>query len=253
MAAVKRLFPREHGAYAVLVASWCCGVALARDITIGSIAALFAGLALFIAQEPMKAMLRASRTKGAGTSAQTAIRQFALLVTLGVLLLSVLAIGSPRILATLPLAALIGYVNFFLYRRRAPLVLQSIAGFGLLSLLAPLVYLQHPEASVWKGAQIWIELALFFTAAALTVGVRLKASSRAYCLRYYAISLPLVAIAFALGCYSFAGMLALSLSAGRFIWISTNLSAYLNFSLKRIGIHETIVTVALVVIYFLIP
>jgi hypothetical protein len=209
-AARPRLFPREHGAYAVLMASWLCGVAVGRTVSVESMLMLAFALLLFIAQEPIKHLVRALARNSPFDMHDVARTR--VLLGASIMGFAVLAIDTPRLFLITPVVFVLSLAAYATQRRRAPLFVQSIVGFTILTLAGPAAYLVSPHVSIGSAAILWFELLVFFWAASLLVNLKLAPQTRVACLIYYLCALPIASVAFSQGFYSLAGLAALGLS-----------------------------------------
>lgn len=247
-----RLFPREHGAYVVLLASWLVGVMSAQMLDAASVTlSLAVFLALFIAQEPLKHVLRGLK-RNEPLDDHDVSRLFSLML-FGVSGFALLSRVHSTLLWTLLPGAACALSGLWLNHRRASMFAQSLAGFAALTLAGPALLLigspHSADANISQAAALWGELTLFFWASAMIVNVRIDIRSERSTRLVLGAFLLLAIILTSLNVFSYAALVSLGLLVARYVWVITDLDRYKRLSLKKIGIIETITAVVMVVLY----
>jgi hypothetical protein len=241
--------PREHGAYVVLVTCWLFGI-----LTAGSVEALPAALSLatafagFTLSEPARLLAQSLR------SGRNAAGRPGLVAWVAALALAAAATGIPLAMlrpeilwALLPSVALFA-LYLWLTSRRAAMVDLSIIGFIGLSIVAPIARVAAgPAWSIWELAAIWSYTALFFCASAWCVRVRLVGvEGIPLAAAAHTALLALTAILVARDILPLVALVAIVPALARFVWVWLDVARYRRQTLKRIGLLETALALALI-------
>jgi hypothetical protein len=245
----RRIFPREHGSYAVLIASMAVGsLRMESHDILGLIAYVISISVLFVAQEPLKALMRRNPTQPQSYIAH--LRQGTYLLIIGGIALCILCYVQPTCVWILPLAVIPVAGVLYTQIKRRSLFVRSLAGFALLTLAVPLAVLLG-GAPIDAAISAWIEVLLFFLSAAIAVNLRLDASSVKSASLFFLIALSGLIIGATFELCSITSAIAFSLSTIRFLWVTRNIQQYHSFSLKQIGMQETAGAILLVALYSL--
>lgn len=250
---VPRLFPREHGAYAVLLASWLVGLVVSDSIRATEIVlSIVAFLALFVAQEPLKHIIRGLK-KSHPLAEHDVSRLFSLLL-FGVSGFALLSRSHGALLWILVPGTVTALLGLWLYYRRASMYLQSLAGFAALTLAGPALVLMSDGSAdshqISRAVELWLELTLFFWASAMIVNVRIDPSSARTTAILLGMFLLCSLIGLNLGFLSIASFVALVVVILRYMLARSYIERYKKLSLKRIGMIETIAALKMVGLYF---
>lgn len=242
--------PREHGAYVVLGSSWLVGIVRAGSIDpIGVSLLLLTIFGALVAQNPIKLIARgklpADRAARRGIVAVAGILA---MLTAGSGLGA--AIRHPEILWLLPPTILFAAIYLRLEQMRASMRNRSLAAFLALTLAAPASRIAAGEGwSVGELAGLWLTAALFFCGAVYCVTIRLAGNTAVRPAIVY--HLAAVAVAMALwwsGILELASILVLALALLKLAWIVLAVDRYRAMPLKQIGIQESIVSIAFILI-----
>ena len=179
---LKRLLPREHGTWGMLLVPWAIGVGVARRLAWPDLLLLAAMLLFFLAHNQLLVWLRLRLVPASDPDARARARGLLLLLTAagGVVLLPVLARARPApLLALGALAAVPAAASLYLVYRRLDhgLAGQILAPAGL-ALSAPAAYALARGALDRTGAALWAISFLFFLGAVLYVRLKIDALKR---------------------------------------------------------------------------
>ncbi|MEO6941368.1 MAG: YwiC-like family protein [Candidatus Kapaibacterium sp.] len=232
-------FPKEHGAYVVLIAAWLLGIIFAPCLDmIGVVLTFSLSVSLFLLQGPLRKFLRYRNAKKNTFDLPTLI-----LSAIGILSGLLLGIHSPHsILLAIPLLPIAFLYLLFLKKRSTPTQL-SLIGFTGLSLAVPLVMLSsNCTVSIGILFSVWLFATLFFCSSVFCVEVRLSgkpAIGRA--LLYHFGALGIVVGCVVLGKLPYTAIIVMSIALARILLISIYHEVYRKLPLKYIGILESIV------------
>lgn len=173
------LWPREHGAWAMLLLPFFAALAVARGVRWESLAALVAILGIFLAQEPLLVLLRQRYVwKERRAAADQAVSSFLLTAVPAALAGCVLLWRLPwKPLAALGVVAsvlLLLRIVFTISRKQRFALLQVLEATGL-SATALLGYLSARGALDLQALLVWAAFSLHHAAALFVIRARLEA------------------------------------------------------------------------------
>jgi hypothetical protein len=207
--------------------------------------------ALFVAQEPLKHIIRGLK-KSQPLDEHDVSRLFSLLL-FGVSGYAVLSRSHEALLWILAPGGVTALLGLWLNHRRASMFLQSLAGFAALTLAGPAIVLMGDASldvqQISRAGSLWAELTLFFWASAMTVNIRIDPSSTRATSIGLGIFLVCSLVGLNLGFFSLASFVALTVVVLRFTLVMSQFERYRKLSLKKIGMIEAIAALKMVGLY----
>ncbi|MBI2207211.1 MAG: YwiC-like family protein [Candidatus Rokubacteria bacterium] len=180
MSGASRIFPREHGTWAMLLVPWIVAVGVSRRFEPAPVLVLMVALALFLAHNQLVLALRAvaRRDRAAQRAAArvgTAFAAAGLLIGLAV----VARVGAAVLVPSAVAAAALLAATVWLVRRRLDQTLagQITAAVGL-PVIAPVTWTVTTGALDRVAAALWLLNATFFVGAVLYVRLKIAARGR---------------------------------------------------------------------------
>ncbi len=244
--------PHEHGAWAVLYASFAVGWAASARISPVVLWLLIAATGLFLAHEPLIKLLRSHR-HGARRENLRHWRQWLLVFSLpavasGLLLLVHYRLWSLAVFGLV--AATLFCVHLYLAsRRKDRSILAELLGIAGLTATAPAVYTGMEGSIGWTAVVLWFLCVLYFGSGVFYVKMRVSRklkprefeNRRSQCLGYHLLILVLLivfALRFGLPWLPLLGFVPI---LGRAFWYAFRPGGSLN--LRRIGYLEVFYTI----------
>jgi len=237
--------PNEHGIYVVLAGSWLLGVIHAPTFNpVHQFLMLIAGIGGTVLVGSVRELTRSIRNPSRRRYRKRYLIWTACSAAVTAAASAPVAVKRIELLwLALPLA-IVGVAYFRLRGRRRPLVLQSLAGFAGVTLLAPATIIASTGATdMGRLIGTWILALFFFAGSALCVNIRL--AGRPMLLPtglYIATSLLLALLSGFYGIVPLLAVTGLGFGALRYALIALGLNTYLRMSLKLIGLGESALT-----------
>ncbi|HET9136773.1 MAG TPA: YwiC-like family protein [Candidatus Kapabacteria bacterium] len=239
---LKSFFPKEHGAYVVLLSAWLFGIVFSHESdNYGFTLSLILSGSLFCLQEPIKDFIN-GRKKSVSHSVIYVVLFSSLALCSGILLL-VKSIGIPQLIV--PLIAVV--LSFSIATRsRYSVIVKSMIGFIGLSLVTPLTILSAQSASdIVRLLAIWVFVALFFCSSIFCVEIRIsKGSKITTAILYHVLTVAITAILISSNLLPIATVAPLCVITIRFVLVLLFQKRYSTIAIKHIGIQESIVALA---------
>jgi hypothetical protein len=247
-------FPREHGAYIVLLSAWLLAVlrSAGNNILHALLMLLFL-ISIFFLQAPITAAWNRRSLAQLG-----AINKFWLygicLAAIGTALL-LLSIQPTFALVAMP-ATVIASVYAFMPPSRFGMGERSVIGFLLLTLAAPCTQLVLVNPPIGQLLEIWLIAASYFCGSAMNIRLRIskpndvtrKNDALRQSTMYHLLMLTLTCI-LAVGKYiGWTAFAATALSTFRLLWIAEDRNRFSKLPLKRIGLQESVLAVVFLLI-----
>lgn len=244
--------PHEHGAWAVLYASFAVGWAASAHLSIVVLWLLVAATGLFLAHEPLIKLLR-SRRHGAPQENLRHWRKWLVVFAAPAIASGLLLVAYYRLwsLASFGLlAAALFCVHLYLAsRRRDRSIAAELLGIAGLTATAPAVYAGLEGGVDWTACLLWTLCILYFGSGVFYVKMRVSqklkpqefGSRRSQCLGYHILILLLLlvfALRFGLPWLPLLGFVPI---LGRAFWYAFRTDRSLN--LRKIGYLEVLYTI----------
>lgn len=238
----KIAFPKEHGAYVVLIASWLIGATVGGwSEPIVSVALLFSALAVFIAEHSLRQYVKT----------RTAIPVALLIVVLAVSILGgIVVIRYEKMVPFVLLGIGVTASYIIALQQRSSTITRTYIGFSGLTLLAPLAASLSDQQNAAELAVLWIMMTLLYLASAATVNIRLTAGKiklPAYAMNaLVVISCILLVIFYHL---TTALIICLVISSVRFLVVLAWEDRYIRLRVKIVGIIESAISLLFIVAF----
>ncbi len=236
---ITSVFPKEHGAYIVLLCAWLFGIVYAPRVDILAFGCSLAlAASFFLLQEPLK---RLARHDGYTVNGMTIFLCGVVLINGGILLVHAIKI----IILLIPFLLLV-LLYRYLIRKRYTTIQRSLIGFSAIALLTPLtVYAADNSIRIVSVFSLWIFSALFFCTSPYCVAIRLSHGNQVRpALLYHSAALALCYLAVRSSLLTYSALIALIIPIGRLLVILFFRSWYSKLPIKYIGIQESVVALA---------
>jgi hypothetical protein len=173
------VLPREHGAWAILLAPYAIG-ATAGGLSWTQAAGLVAVLLGFFSRPPLALLLK-RRSRGAPPSDDNALLWLNFGLPLAAAVILLVSMMLLRQLWWLPIFGAVALALFLAHalmalRRRERSVPAELLGISLLTLTAPLAYYLGHGNITGEAAMLWLLCAAYFGASVFFVKMKLKAA-----------------------------------------------------------------------------
>lgn len=238
----KVAFPKEHGAYVVLIASWLIGVIVGGwSEPIVSVTLLFIALVVFIAEHSLRQYVKTL----------TAIPVALFIVILAASIVGGIVVIQHQKMVPFVLLGIGVTVSYIIVlQQRSPTIHRTYIGFSGLTLLAPLAASLSDQQNTTELAELWIMMTLLYLASAATVNIRLTAGKiklPAYIMNaLVVISCILLVIFYHL---TTALIVCAIISAVRFLAVLAWEDRYIRLRVKIVGIIESVVSLLFIVAF----
>lgn len=180
---LRRILPKEHGTWAMLLVPWAIGCGVARRLTGPDLLLLAAMLAFFLAHNQLLTWLRLRLVAASDSGALGRARGLFLILAGagGVAFLPLLALSGPTALLALGgiAGALVAVSLYLVYRRLDHGLAGQILAPAGLALSAPAAYSVARGALDRTAVALWALNVLFFLGAVMYVRLKIDALKRA--------------------------------------------------------------------------
>lgn len=251
MAGRKLPIPREHGVYVVMAGSWILGlVYTSRPDFLTALSLLLAGLACIVLTGAIRELLRSARSPALARHRDT--YRLWTWATAGVLVATMIPpfVARPALLWFALPGAAVAIAYFRVRKLKRALILQSLVAFVGVSLLAPAVYYaSSSRGTLQESVVVWLIALLFFCGSVLAVNIRLAGKRMLLPAGiYFLTSLAVAGVLLHYQLIPIAGVIGIALGAGRYGIVAAGVEAYRSMTLKAVGIGETALTVAFLIV-----